>query len=164
MNKQDIQLLYQYNNWANKRILDTAANLTVEQFLAPASFPQGGLRGTLTHTLFAEWIWRTRWLGESPSQRIRPEDFPTLASLRMRWMEEEKALHTFIMSLTDEKLNASFQYKTTEGTERVNILWQAMAHVVNHGTQHRSEAAAMLTEFGHSPGDIDMILFLRETK
>jgi uncharacterized damage-inducible protein DinB len=39
-----------------------------------------------------------------------------------------------------------------------------MAHVVNHGTQHRSEAAAMLTEFTHSPGDIDLIMFLREVK
>jgi uncharacterized damage-inducible protein DinB len=45
-----------------------------------------------------------------------------------------------------------------------NILWQAMLHVLNHGTQHRSEAAAMLTEFNHSPGDIDFMVFLREMK
>jgi uncharacterized damage-inducible protein DinB len=64
--------------------------------------------------------------------------------------------------LTDEKLNAPFQYKTTRGEEMKNILWQAMMHVVNHGTQHKSEAAAMLTEFNHSPGDIDFITFLRE--
>lgn len=164
MNKQDIRLLYQYNNWANKRILDAASKVTEEQFLAPASFPHGGLRGTLTHTLFAEWIWRTRWLGESPSQHMKPEDFPTFDSLRARWTEEEKALNLFVESLTNEKLNAPFQYKTTEGKERENILWQALAHVVNHGTQHRSETAAMLTEFDHSPGDIDMILFLREPK
>jgi len=161
MNKQDIQLLYKYNSWANKRILDAAAHVTEAQFLAPASFPQGGLRGTLTHALFAEWIWRTRWLGESPAHRFKPEDFPTFESLRARWTQEEMALDAFIDSLTDDKLNAPFQYKTTRGDVMENILWHVMVHVVNHGTQHRSEAAAMLTELGQSPGDIDLILFLR---
>lgn len=163
MNKHDIQLLYKYNTWANTRILDATANITEDQFLAPASYPHGGLRSTLTHTLFAEWIWRLRWQGEPPAVRMKPEDFPTFDSLRTRWLEEEKALSAFVDGLSDEKLNAPFQFKTTRGDAMENILWQAMAHVVNHGTQHRSEAAAMLTELGHSPGDIDLIVFLRET-
>jgi uncharacterized damage-inducible protein DinB len=164
MNKQDIQLLYKYNSWANKRILAAAAQVTEEEFLAPASYPHGGLRSTLTHTLFAEWIWRTRWQGESPTQRINPSDFPTFDALRTRWLKEEVALNAFIDSLTDEKLNATFHFRTTRGDEFENILWQAMVHVVNHGTQHRGEAAAMLTEYNHSPGDTDFMVFLRETK
>jgi uncharacterized damage-inducible protein DinB len=39
-------------------------------------------------------------------------------------------------------------------------LWQALAHVVNHGTQHRSEAARPLTDVGHSPGDLDMVDYI----
>ncbi len=164
MNKQDIQLLYRYNAWANARILNAAAKATQEQFLAADSYPHGGLRGTLTHTLMAEWIWRNRWEGNSPTYFFKPEDFPTFESLRMRWQEEDKFLNAFLEALTDEKLNAPFQFKTTRGAEMENILWQAMSHVVNHGTQHRSEAAAMLTELGFSPGDIDLIVFLREMK
>jgi len=162
MNKQDIQLLYRYNVWANHRILDAASHVTEEQFLAPDGYPHGGLRGTLTHALFAEWIWRKRWQGESTSQHMKPEDFPTFEALYTRWLEEEKVFDAFVESLTDETLNASFSFKTTQGAEMKNILWQVMAHVFNHGTQHRSEAAAMLTEFNHSPADIDLILFLRE--
>ena len=162
MNKQNIQLLYKYNHWANTRILNAASNLTPEQFLAPASFPHRELRSTLTHALFAEWLWRSRLQGESPTHHFKPEDFPTFDSLRARWREEEKAMNSFIEGLTDEKLSGTIQYKTTKGVVMENVFWQVMAHLFYHGTQHRSEAAAILTELGQSPGDIDLIVFLRE--
>ena len=160
MNKQDILTLYRYNQWANAKILNAAANVTREQYLALASFPHGGLRGTLVHTLFAEWIWRNRWEGISPTIRLKPEEFPTLESLRTRWAEEEKQLMDFVDCLTDDKLNSTFSYLNTSGKPFTKILWHAMAHLVNHGTQHRAEAAALLTDFGCSPGDIDLIYFL----
>lgn len=162
MNKHDIQTLYRYNQWANARIINAASNLTSEQFPALDDYPHGGLRGTLTHILFAEWIWRKRWEGESPTIRLVPEYFPTFESLKMRWSTEEAELLKFVEQVDDQRLNMTFQYFSTEGVKYENILWESMVHVVNHGTQHRSEAAAMLTKLGHSPGDIDMILFLRK--
>lgn len=164
MNKTSMQLLYQYNQWANEKIRIAASSLTLEQFLSNGSYPHGGLRGTLTHLLFAEWIWRKRWEGDSPLQRISPEDFPTFEALRTRWLEEDKALNLFVSSVSEERVNSVFHYKTTQGEPKENVLWQVMMHVVNHGTQHRSEAAALLTEMGHSPGDLDLIVFLRTQK
>ena len=138
--------------------------VTQEQFLAPASFPHGGLRGTLVHALFAEWIWRNRWEGNSPNYRLKPDDFPTFEALRARWTEEEKLLMAFVENVTEERLNSKFSYKATDGTPHERILWHAMAHLVNHGTQHKTEAAAMLTDFGQSPGDIDMIFYFIENQ
>ena len=162
MNKQDIQLLFKYNQWANRRILNAAASLTGEQFLTSASYPHGGLPGTLTHILFAEWIWRRRWEGESPATGMKPEDFPNFEALRKYWLGEESKLMDFVNSCAEGQLDKNLKYKSTKGIVFEDILWHMMAHVVNHGTQHRSETAAMPTELGHSPGDMDMILFLWE--
>jgi uncharacterized damage-inducible protein DinB len=162
MNKKDIHVLYEYNRWANARILGAAATISEAQFLAPGEFPHGGLRGTLIHTLFAEWIWRMRWQGSPPHVRWKPEDFPTFVSLKTRWLAEEMKLMEFVHGLTDRRLTAEFDYISTEGNPHRRVMWEAMAHLVNHGTQHRSESAAMLTAMGHSPGDIDLIVFLNE--
>jgi uncharacterized damage-inducible protein DinB len=48
-------------------------------------------------------------------------------------------------------------------SSRDRILWRCLYHLANHGTQHRSEAAALLTKFDHSPGDLDFNVFLDET-
>ena len=162
MDKSDILMLYQYNQWTNQKILNAAAKVAPEQFLAPAAFPHGGLRSTLVHALFAERVWRQRWEGVNPSPRLKPDEFPTFEALHDRWVAEEKLLMTFVQNVTDASLNSLVNYKSTDGKPHAELLWQLMAHVVNHGTQHKTEAAALLTEFGQSPGDIDMILFLRE--
>ena len=162
MNKQGIQMLYAYNRWTNARILETAATIDEAQFLALTPFAHRGLRGTLVHTLFAEWVWRQRWQGMASSTPWQPADFPTFASLKARWQEEEIKLMEFVDSLTQQRLQTEFDYISTEGHPHRRRVWETMVHLVNHGTQHRSEAAAMLTEMGYSPGDIDLIVFLNE--
>ena len=162
MNKQDILVLFQYNAWSNAKILDAASNITQEQFLAPASFPHGGLRGTLVHALSGEWIWRKRWEGIQQNPTLKPDEFPTIESLWARWANEESRLMNFVENLTEERLYSKIKYVSTEGYPHERILWETMAHLVNHGTQHKTEAAAILTGLGHSPGDIDLIVYLNE--
>ena len=78
-----------------------------------------------------------------------------------RWQDERQALWNFLNSLSDEDLLGAISYEA-EGKTRHRVLWHCLAHVVNHGTQHRSECAALLTGFGHSPGNLDFTVFLME--
>jgi uncharacterized damage-inducible protein DinB len=161
--KTEILMMFDYSAWANRRILDAAAGLSQEQFTAPAGLNYGSLRGTLAHILGAEMVWRMRCQeGISPPSLPGEEAFPTLAALRARWAESEQAMHAFLDGLTDEELQRTVRYKTTKGVSGENSLWQLLLHVVNHGTQHRAEAAMTLTQHGCSPGDVDLIVFLRE--
>lgn len=165
MNKNDILTLYDYNYWATARVLKAAANVTPDQFVAPFNLSHGSLRGALVHVLAAETVWRLRCqAGISPAALPAENEFPSLEAMRARWAEEESAMRSFLASLTDERLTQKIQYKTTKGAPFENVLWHLLAHVVNHGTQFRSEAAIALTAYGQSPGDLDMLMFFRQAE
>jgi uncharacterized damage-inducible protein DinB len=164
MNIQDIHLIFDYNYCANHRILAASAGLTKEQFLTPADFPYGSLRGTLVHILDAEWGWRGLFETLTFGPDLNRDDFPTIQTLEEHWGKEEKSMRAYLAKLKDEDMASHLKYTTDTGIKRDRILWHCLLHVVNHGTQHRSEAAAMLTSFGHSPGDLDFTVFLNETK
>jgi uncharacterized damage-inducible protein DinB len=60
--------------------------------------------------------------------------------------------------LSEDSLNKGYGNDPTTSPK----VWQTIVHVVNHGTQHRSEAAAILTGYGQSPGELDFDTFLIE--
>lgn len=162
MKLTEITVLFEYNYWANRRIVGAAEQATLEQRAQHTSLPFGSLHGTLIHLLDAERSWRELLQNNRMTFEWTEADFPTLESLQARWAVEEAAMRAYIKGLTDEQLVGIIQYTTPEGAERRRILWHCLYHVVNHATQHRSEAGAMLTDFGHSPGDLDFTLFLNE--
>ena len=162
MNIAAIHSLFDYNYWVNQRILETAACLSNEQFTTPGEVSHASLRGTLVHALSAEWAWLRRSQGSSPRGLPLEDEFPDLESLARRWQEEEKAMRSYLAGLTDDDLTSIIRYSRTGGTRFETPLWQILLHVINHGTQTRSEAAVLLTQFGHSPGDLDYMIFLRE--
>ena len=162
MRSDDIRLLYDYNHWATARILAAAAPLDQEQYATSGTVSHGSLRDTLAHTLAAAMTWRRRCQGISPTSLPTGADFPTLARLQQSWQEEETTMRGYLATLADDDLDATIHYRTTKGAPQQNTLWHILSHVVNHGTQHRAEAAMMLSSLGHSPGDLDLILFLRQ--
>jgi uncharacterized damage-inducible protein DinB len=163
MNIQDIQLIYEYNYWANGQILAASAKTAEAQFLAPVEYPFGGLHGTLLHVVDSEYGWRGFFETDKFGEDLKVEDFPTLKSLEEKFRAEEKSMRAYLSGLKDEDLTSHRKYTTDAGVLRDRILWHCLLHVVNHGTQHRSEAAALLTSFGCSPDDLDFTVFLNET-
>lgn len=159
-----IRPLYDYSAWANQRILETAGNLSEDQFLENVGPSHGSLRNTFVHTLSGQWIWLERWQGTSPPAMMKSADFPDLASLRNRWKEIEIDTRQYLDRLQPDQLAKVISYTKTGGNSRAYPLSQLSAHQVNHQTQHRSEAAVMLTNCGHSPRDLDIVVYLSEMR
>ena len=91
MRHQDIRELFDYNYWANHMLLDRAENVSAEQFTAPAPHSFGSLQGTLVHTLHGERLWRLLLQGQDFWSELRAVDFPSVATVRQRWQEEQEA-------------------------------------------------------------------------
>lgn len=164
MNTQIIQMMLDYNYWATARILRMAEQLTEADYFVDTGHSYRSVHGTLVHVIWAENVWRRRLQGEGFDGEYAVEDLPTLAIIKERWLVEEEKMRAYLATLTDADLLAVIRYKNSTTTAFERTTWQCLYHLVNHGTQHRSEVADMLTRFGSSPGDIDFILYLNTLK
>ncbi|MEE9289168.1 MAG: DinB family protein [Bacteroidota bacterium] len=154
-----IRALYEYNRWANGRVLDAASTLNPRDFTKNLGSSYGSVRDTLVHVLSAEWIWLKRWKGISPEAMLVPSDFPTTSSLRTRWADVEREQVEFVSELTQEATEMVVAYVNTEGESWNYPLWQLLQHVVNHSTYHRGQITTMLRQLGAHPVATDFLVF-----
>lgn len=159
MGASDLIRLYDYSYWATGKILAQAAKVTPEQWTGVPPIGTWSLCRILVHTLSAERGWRHGWQNQDDPTPVHLTDFPDAASLAARWREDEAAMRAYLGSLSDEDVQGEFQDVDAKYPCK---LWEVIAHVSYHGMQHRSEAALLLTHFGHSPGSIDMFFWLDE--
>jgi uncharacterized damage-inducible protein DinB len=160
MDRQPLLDLVRYHAWANDRILTTAAGLSDEERRRSGSFDHESAFQTLRHLLDADWSWREYLTSREPEERVVWDEFPLddLPSVREFFAEEDARLQAYVASLDEASVNEAVPIgPRLEGGEDLRPHWFIVAHVVNHGTQHRSELARYLTECGHSPDQLDLI-------
>jgi uncharacterized damage-inducible protein DinB len=169
MNKQDVQLLFEYDRWANARVLTSASALRAEQFTRDLGGSFRSVRDTLVHILGGQWIWLAYWkeppgdnvaLTQLRSRRdgvIRPDLFPDVATLRLKWAELEREQANFVDSLTDESLAQLLPFRSAHVK-----LAHLIQHVVNHSTYHRGQVAVMMRQLGAEPVATDFHGFVVE--
>ena len=157
MNRDDILFLIEYHNRANAKMFETAAQLSPEQLARPDEFDLGTAFQTLRHLVDVDWSWREFCNGNDVGTAYIWDSvpMPDLDAVRAFWERDHAELLAYAQSQDD----AALQKEYTIGSSRPRQVkqWQILAHVVNHGTQHRSELARYFTECGHSPGDLGLI-------
>jgi uncharacterized damage-inducible protein DinB len=162
MNRDAIRTLYAYNRWATGCLLDAARRVTPADLTRDLRTSHGSLRGTLVHTLWSEWIWLQRWLGESPQRVFAEEEFPDVDAIAARWGEVHRGQQDFVAALTDERLATRLAYHNVQGRGCEYPLAHMMQHVVNHSSYHRGQIVTLLRQVGHTPPATDFLVFFDE--
>ncbi len=162
MNPEHQRMIYVYNAWANRRLLDSCAGLSQEQFTRDLGSSFRSVRDTLVHILGAELIWLERWMGGAPVQLESVDRYPNFESVRQRMTEVDTDLIAFAAELNGEKMASVLHYQTTAGKEQTQPYWQMMQHLANHSTYHRGQVATLLRQLGAKPIATDLIAYFRE--
>jgi uncharacterized damage-inducible protein DinB len=88
---------------------------------------------------------------------FRPDAFPDIAAVRVKWAEVEKEQTQFVGSLTEEALRRLLPIPAKQVS-----LALLMQHLANHSTYHRGQVASMIRQLDAEPVASDFALFLRE--
>jgi uncharacterized damage-inducible protein DinB len=159
---EKIRVLYEYNAWANHRVLDACTTLKEEQFTRDLGSSFHSVRDTLAHIMDVEWLYLERWNGRSPNDLPPAESYPNHANVTVRWKEIEQDLNHFVARRDAAGLEQRIDYRNTKGAAFSNPLWEMLLHLVNHSTYHRGQVTTLLRQLGTKPASTDLILFYRQ--
>ena len=170
MTRDDIQLLYEYDRWANDSVLQAVSTLSPEEFTRDLGGSLRSVRDTLVHIIGCEWAWLACWQEPSPSSSFvtdsvwtrrdalfNPHAFPDLAAVQLKWEEVEREQVEFVNRVTNESLGRMLPVRTTQIS-----LAHLMQHLANHSTYHRGQVALMMRQLAAKPLATDFAMFLME--
>lgn len=144
---------FKYNLWANLRLLDACAPLSDAQLDATATGVFGSVREILMHLFGSEEGYARSVTGASPTFPLKEfTTFPGFDELRRRVEGSGKALIAFAEQAEQGKLDQVLHLDGgTYDAPVIIVLIQA----INHGVDHRSQVATLLTQQRIEPPDLD---------
>lgn len=149
MNAAYFRRMIDYTFWAHRQVWGCVAELNDEQFNRPCDYSVGSVREQVVHTMGAERLWLQRVRGEVPDPFLQAEDFPTRDSIRARWDQVEAGWREYAAVLTDDQLDGVLVYTSINGNaRREQILWEGLAQIINHATDHRAQILSLIHQVG----------------
>ena len=145
--QDDIVVLFAYDRWANRRVLDACRKLTAEQYVAEPVPGWSSVRSTLSHIALAT-VFNLRTLVTNPDDRLPTEaDLATMDDAAQLLERAYRRFEELRPTLTPERLNTVL---TLRAIGRAFTLppWAILRHIVNHSTYHRGQVASKLKRFG----------------
>ena len=135
-----VQRMARYNRWQNDNLYGVADRLSDAARRRERDAFFGSIHKTLSHLLWADRIWMSRFT-DVPKP---PGGIPESVSLYDDWdaLKRERKDQTFFSGATKR--------------EWTRPRWHLVAHMFNHQTHHRGQVHCMLTQAGGKPSDTDL--------
>ena len=159
--QDDIVTLFEYDRWANRRVLDACRKLTAEQYVAEPVPGWSSVRSTLSHIALATEF-NLRTLVSDPDDRAPTEaDLATVDDAAQLLDRAYRRFEELRPTLTPERLNTVLTLRAVGRTFTLPR-WAILRHIVNHSSYHRGQVASKLKRFGIEQPATDFFFWVIE--
>ncbi|SRR5258706_8835496 len=141
--------LYQYNAWANHRVLKCLHDQAVSH---------EKIISLMGHVAAAETLWLHRVKG-LPKPDVKLWASYSLSDLSAMLENVDAQWLEFVGST--ENFDRELNYTNYTGDPFINNVEMIMVHVANHGSYHRAQVAMLLRQNGFEPVNTDFITYDR---
>jgi len=145
--------LFKHNSVMNLRLVEACRPLSPDQLGATAVGTYGSIGATLVHIANAQIGYAARFLHTERPEPLPEDPFPGFDALAERFAQGDANLEQ-AAALPARHHEVQVTGDDPPGTFRMPaslLLLQA----VNHGTEHRSQIATVLTQLGIEPPEMD---------
>jgi uncharacterized damage-inducible protein DinB len=159
MTVKDLEDLYDYGYWADRKLFDVISQLSPEEFTRSVAGSYESVRNTMVHILSAEAGWLDRCGGPARGPSLNPVDFPTIESVTQAWNRVEANVREFLAKLKDEDLVRKIEFSFGQSKKYSMPLGELMHHAAIHAVHHRGQVAMLLRLLGRDPGAFDIFVY-----
>ncbi|MCO4294582.1 hypothetical protein NF867_17095 [Solitalea sp. MAHUQ-68] len=148
--KAYFQRLYEYENWANGRIIETLKKLDTP--------PDRSLL-LLAHLLIAQREWLHRILKKSTTDK-----FWLLYDLEQSeelFKKNNEEWSHFFLTIQDDDLTVPFHYKNSKGEQFDSPMVDILTHLLGHSNYHRGQIIDSIKGLIEPLPNTDFIVFSR---
>lgn len=142
--------LFQYNAWANQRVIQNLVDQKVSQEKAIS---------LVGHIAAAEMVWIHR-IKLLPKPDVKLWSNYSLDELSKMVTAADKDWLDYIQS--NDQFDYDLNYSNLSGEPFTSNVESIILHVANHGSYHRAQVAMQLRQNGFEPVNTDFITYDRE--
>lgn len=153
MTSQHLTRIFELNRWANRMIVEACLGLSDEQLATSVAGTYGALGPTLAHIASGEASYA--WRFDQNVKRFRWDEdgpLPSVGEIGNVLEVTGARLIELAASIADDHIVTYF----IEDEQKQWPAWVVLGQAVDHGREHRSHIATILTQLGIEPPDIDM--------
>jgi len=157
LNRDSLLSLHQYNVYASRLVLETAAKMTAEELNRPSSPSYSTVQGLLIHILQVEVFFLGLCTGKNSLSRADFSEVIPLAEIESAFARVADARAAYLETVSEAELKEVIEAFIGGKPYRLPR-WQLLAQSLLQSIHHRGELSIVMTSLGYPLPTLDPIL------